>query len=443
MKKVKLLTIILTIVLISIVGFVGVYVQAPNRIENKVKDYTWSSNLKGKRVVLLKAKQNDAENKKEYTEKDYEISKKTIENRLKYYKASDYTVALDKKIGTIKVELEDDENTDYYIYKITQSADFEISKEDGTVLIDSSAIKSVKANYDYIDNGYQAYLEIKLNDDAKSKLEEITRNFAILASEVDEIESAKKAEKKEENSDGTTNEGKENTSTENSNTYKEIVKVSINGTKYNVHEVNKNKIKILVGNSTTSESALQSSLETATDLKGLLESGLYNVKYEATNQYVSSQIQKENLEIFAIVISVIILIALIVLIVRYKVNGLLSDISYIGQIAVLLLLIRYTNVALSIEGLLAYLIVQAVNYILIFKMLENMKQKMSIKEATVDAYKKIFSEIIPIYVIAVVACFTNWTSFTSFGLVVFWGILVIAIFNILFTKLMLKINASK
>ena len=42
MKKVKILTIIMTIILISMVGLVGIYMQTQNRMENKVKDYTYA-----------------------------------------------------------------------------------------------------------------------------------------------------------------------------------------------------------------------------------------------------------------------------------------------------------------------------------------------------------------------------------------------------------------
>lgn len=435
MKKVKLLTIILAIVLISIVGFIGVFEETPNRIENKVRDYELSSNLKGKRVVLLNVAQ-DENNPVEYTESDYKTVKKTIENRLKYYKASDYTVALNEKTGTIKVELEEDENTDYYIYKITQAADFKIEKEDENILLDTSSIKSVDANYDYIDEGYQAYIEIKLNNEGKEKLEEISNNYAILASDVQKIESDKETENTE-NTEETEKEEKTNEKT------KEIAKVSINDTEYDVYEINKNKIKILVGSSTTSESTLEYYMESAYDLKGILESGLYNVEYDSSSEYISSEITKENLQLFVIVAIVIMIITLIFLVVKFKINGLLSAISHIGQLAVLSLLIRYTNVGISIEGILAIIIVQIINYALIFKMLNNLKQKMSIKEATIEAYKKIFTLIIPICVIALVACFTEWVSFTSFGLIMFWGLLIISIFNVLVTRLMLKINASK
>ena len=43
MKKVKIITIILAIILVSLISFVGIYMQTQNRMENKVKDYQLGS----------------------------------------------------------------------------------------------------------------------------------------------------------------------------------------------------------------------------------------------------------------------------------------------------------------------------------------------------------------------------------------------------------------
>ena len=43
----------MVIVLISMVGFVGIYEQTQNRMENKVKDYTYAMDLDGARNIKL------------------------------------------------------------------------------------------------------------------------------------------------------------------------------------------------------------------------------------------------------------------------------------------------------------------------------------------------------------------------------------------------------
>ena len=54
MKKVKITTIILAIILVTIVSFGGVYIQTQNRMENKIKAYTYGRELKGERQLELK-----------------------------------------------------------------------------------------------------------------------------------------------------------------------------------------------------------------------------------------------------------------------------------------------------------------------------------------------------------------------------------------------------
>ena len=53
MKKIKKLTIILTIVLLSLISFIGIYVEKQNVVKNIVKDYDLAMNLEGYREVRM------------------------------------------------------------------------------------------------------------------------------------------------------------------------------------------------------------------------------------------------------------------------------------------------------------------------------------------------------------------------------------------------------
>ena len=54
MKKIKILTITLAIIAITMIAFFGVYTQEPNRMENQMKDYSLAMDLKGSRNIRLK-----------------------------------------------------------------------------------------------------------------------------------------------------------------------------------------------------------------------------------------------------------------------------------------------------------------------------------------------------------------------------------------------------
>ena len=82
MKKIKITTIILAIILVTLVAFGGVYIKTQNRMENKVKDYTLGRELNGGRMVEIKvtAVSEKSKNKTEdLTIENYETVKKTIE----------------------------------------------------------------------------------------------------------------------------------------------------------------------------------------------------------------------------------------------------------------------------------------------------------------------------------------------------------------------------
>ena len=59
MKKIKILTIILLIILITMVAFWGIYTQVQNRMENQVKDYSYAMDLDGSRVIRLKVSEGN------------------------------------------------------------------------------------------------------------------------------------------------------------------------------------------------------------------------------------------------------------------------------------------------------------------------------------------------------------------------------------------------
>ena len=199
MKKTKIITIILAIVLISLVAFGGVYIKTQNRMEDKVKEYALGRELKGERVIELKVSDGTTDGKSKPADEDltvenYETAKKTIEKRLENLGVQDYTLSLNKESGAIRVELAEDNNTDTYVYYLTTSGKVEMKEKDtDNVLLNDSMIK--KAQYTYTsdsENSYQAYLELTLTQEGQAKLDEIRNDYAVLATEVSEEEAKTK-----------------------------------------------------------------------------------------------------------------------------------------------------------------------------------------------------------------------------------------------------------
>lgn len=458
MKKVKITTIILAIILVSLMAFGGVYIKTQNRMEDKVKEYSFGKELKGERIIELKITDGSGEgetapNPEDLTVENYETVKTTIEKRLKSLGAEDYTISLNKEDGTIRVELPEDEKTDDLTYYLIASGKVQIKEKDAdTELISDAMIK--KAQYTYktsTDGAYQVYLELLLTKDGQAKLEEIRNDYAVLATEIDEIEASQNTDEDAENADTENTTEETDTTTENAETTEEtteetkkIATLTVAGTEYDIEKIEKNKITVKMGSQTSNTTSVNNNMAKAAELAMLINSGKYPIEYEVqNNRFVYSDISKEQLMYFTLVLAVILLVIFVVFTIKYKTKGLLASISCIGFIAILSLLLRYTNVSISIEGIGAIILTILIDLKLNQLILSKIKTMDVVDEATVNSYKDMFLKLVPIMIITIVFCFSGWLNLSSFGMIMFWGLVLIAVYNVIVTKTLLKLRESK
>ena len=443
MKKVKITTIILAIILVTLVAFGGIYIKTQNRMENKVKDYDFGRELEGGRVIELQvANVNEETVKPNLTVENYKTVKKTIEERLNNLRVDDYTVSLNEENGTIRVELPENQDIDTYIYFLTASGEVKITEKDaGTELISDSMIKNTKFTYTANAEGaYQVFMDLYLTEEGQAKIEEVKSNYAIFEDEIKEIEAVQADDKKEEGEDA----NKEDANTEQAEPTKKIAKLSLAGSEYDIVSIDKNKIRIKIGSESVNNTNINNNINSAAQLALLINSGKYPLKYEiAKNQYIYSDITEMQILYFGIALALALLIAFITLIIIYKTNGILASISFIGFISILTLLIRYTNVNISIEGLGAIILVFIINIIINKVLLNNIKNGKNVNEAVNETYKDVFVKIIPIIIITLVFCFARLANLSSFGMIMFWGLLLMAVYNVVVTKTLLKLRESK
>ena len=272
MKKVKIATIILAIVLIVLVAFGGVYIKTQNRMEDKVKEYSLGRELKGERLIELKVSSENSDetsSSEELTTENYKTVKNTIEKRLKSLKSQDYTISLNEDDGTIVVELPEDDTTDDLAYYLVASGKVELKEKDtSTELLNENMVK--KAQYTYTSNTdgeYQVYLEVILTKEGQAKIEELQNDYAILKTEVDEIESQEK--KDSENS--TETDSSEQTATEETTNNEEngettteptkkIAKLSLAGNEYDIDKIEKNALRIKIGSQTSNNTTVNNNM---------------------------------------------------------------------------------------------------------------------------------------------------------------------------------------
>ena len=457
MKKVKILTITLAIILITMIAFFGIYVQVQNRMENKVKDYSYAMDIKGSRNIRLKVNSEnkttikDAEGnivedsesltdeeiaEKGYTKEEtpyngeevrnvenYRASQEVIEKRLKELGVDNYIIKLDEQNGDIVIEIAEDDQTDSIISNISTTGKFEIiDSQTKEVLMDNSDIKLAKVMYGSgSSSGTAVYLDIEFNKEGTKKLEEISNKYVKVEDTTSEDETTEDTTSEEEETEKTitmTIDDEEIMST----SFEETIKTG--------------QLQLSVGTATTDKETLQDYINRASSMATILDAGNIPVKYDVDeNQYILSDITENEMQIAIYVVLGIMVVGLIALIIRYKSSGAVGAVSYIGLMSLLLIIIRYTNVVLSLEGLFGIVIVLILNYVLVSKMLS--------KTNRMEAYKDFFVKIIPIIIMAITFCFVNWMSISSFGMVMFWGIALMAVFNGVVTNSLLKIKAGK
>ena len=145
-------------------------------------------------------------------------------------------------------------------------------------------------------------------------------------------------------------------------------------------------------------------------------------------------------------IAVLVVIGIIVLIIKYKSKGLLAGISFIGLSAIYLLLVRYANVVISVESIFGIAIILILNFIFTFMLLDKIENNLkenkenAVNKATVETYKKFFDRIIPICIMVVAFCFIKWIPISSFGMISFWGLVMIVVYNAVITRSLLNIK---
>ena len=140
--------------------------------------------------------------------------------------------------------------------------------------------------------------------------------------------------------------------------------------------------------------------------------------------------------IIALIIFAIIAIGTII---KFKKSGLFTIISLIGYVATLLIALRYTNVVITISGILAIVLSIVIAYIYIINTIKNSRKN---KEEEKNLLFKELSICIPSLIISIVFCFVKNLQLASFGMVMFWAILVMIIYNLAITKVLIS-NSEK
>ncbi len=443
MKALKRTLIILVIILLALISFGGIFIQKTKFVENILPEFKLGAELSGTRNIGLVVstatdtiiydkdgnvveKEGEGTTKQEVpvnptetlTEENYRLAKEVIEKRLNSIKAVDanlnvkkavdyYEIKQNEQNGNIVVKIPENSDTDMVLQYMAIKGTFNVVDEQNNVLMNNSDIKKAQVVYNSTDSGISVYLTIQFNKEGTQKLKDISNTFIKTTDE----------------------EGKETT---------KKISIKIDNTTvlstYFSEEISTGMIQLTFGTASSKSEDLRNYVQEANNLATLLNTGNLPIAYTVDeNRYILPDISNETFFVPAIIVLSIMVIAVLFLIIKYRVKGILGALSFTGYIASLLIIIRLTNVVVSIDGMVGILISIALNYVFIVYLLNGKK-----KEEQEFTYKQGFINflfvLIPIAVTTIIFSFISWIPIYSFGMTMFWGIVLIMLYNVILTK---------
>ena len=196
------------------------------------------------------------------------------------------------------------------------------------------------------------------------------------------------------------------------------------------------ELPLTVGSASNDSNTIKNYLVQAGELAIVLNNGINPIVYTiGTNEYVAPIITPDTLNKIIISALVVLAIMIVYLVIRYKTLGIISALSMVGYIALYLITVRFTDTIISLEAIAAI----AISILLEFVFVQAIAK--AIKKDSANATKTINKELIknisvqaPLYIMAIVFVFVEWETIKSFGLALFWGLIVSLVYNLIITK---------
>lgn len=457
MKKdytLKLVLAMLVVVLVSLVSFVGVY-----RGKNLLKEYSLGKDFSKRKIATFSVVETDneteaqttenketeenAESKSEDTEaesqseeqaaestenaneenkeqkqplsqkdkeKNYNAAKNNIAKRLTAMKSEEFDIRLNEDDGKIVIEVPESMDTNFISEVVTQ----------GKVEIKNTSTNEVIADGKVFKDASAALRE----ETFSVGMQQVTKKIVVL-----NMKLTKEGKKKivEANPKYTDSEGNEADAEfgivlDGETLYSEVASSFIDTVEKN------GSFELYMGQNDEGEE-LEKDYQTALAITAIIKCGESPVQYQMdTMELISSSINVRSIIIIASIIGALMIVFALY---KFKIKGLLSSISLVGLVATILLVLRYTNVKITLFTILGLAIVTLVNYVIVMRTLDN-KKKLS------ENFMKVMDLIIPCIIVAIVFCCSPYMQLASFGMTMFWGLIVMCIYNLVIVRIFVE-----
>lgn len=495
MKKegsLKIALSVLIIILVTLVSIWGVYVKSGNMMKNKLPDYKYGMDLKDTDVYSLEVKkeetsensteentevnneenkenaessenavnnenkENNTENSEEkkddkkediYTVKNYKKAKDIIEKRFQIAGVDQYTIRLDEKTGRLVIEVPT-EDVSSIAQSLFAKGKLEIQIDDNKeVIADNKSIENIEANinkqYANVENyGSIVELNFVFNKEAIKKFENIKNTYELTTTKA---EQQAKTSSTTEGQAEVQNETGASTTLEDPNeiedrkiailldgetlyttTLLDFLKYTVNG-----------KLPLSIGGYTNDSKKLESSLKQANLTKSLIVTENLPLTYTSTKTAnIHSNISKKSISIVFLVMFAVLSVFLII---KGKLKGIGGALSISGFISSLLLLVRFSNIELTMSSIFALAVMMILEFAYVLKLQNKNLSTKKFNDTTIMFTKA----LIPVFLGSLVISFAKVIELNGIGQVVFWGLIVFEIFNNIITRAILTNGKNK
>ena len=405
---IKIVVTILAVIVISYLAIFGLEIKGHKIVKN-IKDIKTGLDISGGVTIVYQAKPEEGET---ITGDDLKKSEAVIRKRLESKNIFDYIVRSDTSTNQVSVEIPTDINDTSKdplsaVEGLDKTAKIEFRDPDGNVLLSGDDIKNAKLSEDPVDNtGMPSpHVVLTFSEEGQKKFSEATEKLIgkTISIYLD-------------------TEG--------------ITEPTVQS------KIDSNTAIITMGKGTYSEKKAE-----AEEYAMLIDSGTLPFSLEVINkEYVGPYIGQKALQVSIVAGLVGFVIVCIIMIVAYRLPGVVASVALTAYIAIVLLIMSTTGISLTLPGIAGIILsigmaVDA-NVIIFERLKEEFKAKSSVKKAFEKSVKNAMSAIvdgnITTFTVAILLYIFGIGPVKGFGIVLAIGVVVSLFTAVIVTKFMLK-----
>lgn len=411
MKKDNIIKIVISIIVMLLLGYLAIFglTIGEKTIIKGAKSIKTGLDISGGVTIVYQA---EAEEGQEITVDDLEKSKAVITKRLEAKNIYDYIIRVDSNTNQINVEIPTDTSDTSVdplaaVEGLDRTAVIQFRDSDGNVLLQGSDIKSAKYSEDAVDSTGigKPHVVLTFSEEGQVKFAEATENLVGKPMPIYLDEEC-------------------------------ITEPVVNS------KIDSSTAIITVGSGKRAEMEA-----IAREYAMLIDSGSLPFNLNVINkEYIGPYVGQQALDI-SVKAGVVALIAIaLIMILIYRLPGVVSTISLVIYISILLLIISNTGISLTLSGIAGLIlsIGMAVdgNVIIFERLKEELSQKVAYKKAFEKAYKNATSTIvdgnITTLIVALVLYLLGSGMIKGFGLVLALGVVFTLVSSLLVSRFILK-----